>query len=444
MIGSEPIIHVGIAEHRKKVSGSFPGGAVLGSTEEWIRGKFKGDMRDGEIELNVGGQKHAGGRTIEARCSGDSEFLLKDVIIGVGFHWEQKEDQAFRGNLHLVADGEGITAVNDVRLEEYLCSVISSEMSATSPPELLKAHAITSRSWLVAVLERQQKAKNLAESGQRTMRSEGELIRWYDREDHPLFDVCADDHCQRYQGVTKIVSRAARDAVAETRGVFLVHNNEICDARYSKACGGISEDYANVWEEKTVPYLRSITDGPDEHARVHTEEEVEHWVLEKPEAYCNTADASILRTVLPAFDRKTTNFFRWTVRYEGEKLDELVKRKSGIDFGEIVDLIPVQRGPSGRLVRLKVVGTKRSLIVGKELEIRKWFSSSHLYSSAFLATADRNSRGKPLRWTLKGAGWGHGVGLCQIGAAVMATKGKKAVEILKHYFRGAELAKLYD
>jgi SpoIID/LytB domain protein len=309
--------------------------------------------------------------------------------------------------------------------------------------ELLKAHAITSRSWLVAMLERQKRSKNIDVPSRRSHETGDEIIRWYDREDHRDFEVCADDHCQRYQGVSKIISPAAAQAVEETRGVFLVYENEICDARFSKSCGGVSEAFENAWEDTPIPYLQPISDAAIQHPFIRHETQAEQWMLSLPEAYCNTTDGNILRQILPSFDQETTDFFRWKVEYQREELEAILSAKSGIDFGALRDLVPLQRGPSGRIIKLKIVGSEKSIVVGKELEIRRWLSKSHLYSSAFIVRAERDEKGLPTKFILRGAGWGHGVGLCQIGAAAMATKGFAAEEIVKHYFRSAELKKLY-
>jgi len=258
-----------------------------------------------------------------------------------------------------------------------------------------------------------------------------------------MFDVCADDHCQRYQGITKIISSSAAEAVRGTTGVFLIFDNDICDARFYKACGGLSDTFPTAWESTVVPYLTCVSDSPVSHEPIRTEEQAAQWIRSQPSAYCNTTDGRILRQILPSFDQETTDFFRWRVEYDQEELTKLIASKSGIDFGEVVDLVPVERGPSGRIVRLRIEGTRNTLVVGKELEIRRWLSKSHLYSSAFVVDAVRGTSGIPVRFVLNGAGWGHGVGLCQIGAAVMAARGKKAEEIVKHYFRGASLDKLY-
>ena len=270
-----------------------------------------------------------------------------------------------------------------------------------------------------------------------------EFIRYYDRVDHTLFDVCADDHCQRYQGITRLIAENARQAVKRTLGLFLVYNNEICDARYHKACGGLTDNFANTWDNVTVPYLTSVSDSAIPHDPIRTEDAARQWILGDPEAYCNAKDNNTLRRILPSFDQETTDFFRWKVTYTRTELEEIIREKSGIDFGNLLSLTPVERGPSGRIVRLQIAGSKRTLTIGKELEIRRWLSRSHLYSSAFVVCAENDASGLPVSFLLRGAGWGHGVGLCQIGAAVMALKGFTAESILKHYFRGAELQKLY-
>lgn len=408
---------------------------------ELITGEFTASRNGDTLELSM----NSGGRVMGAEfriVAGEGRFSLRDVTIGVQFHWERTEEQSFHGVLRLIRDGNGVTAINEIGLEEYLKSVISSEMSAESPPELLRAHAITSRSWLAAMLEQQLKSKKLSDA-RRSHESPGELLRWYDREDHALFNVCADDHCQRYQGVSRIVSAEAERAVDATRGICLTYANDICDARFSKACGGLSENFENAWDDVAVPYLRSISDSPDSFSPVNQEKDAQAWIMSRPQAYCNVKNKEILETILPSLDLETADFFRWQVLYGQTELSELIRKKSDLDFGLILDLIPVQRGPSGRIVRLQIVGSKRTLVVGKELEIRKWLSPSHLYSSAFVVSKTPSGEQVPTSFILHGAGWGHGVGLCQIGAAAMAMEGKQAKDILLHYFRGAELKKVY-
>jgi stage II sporulation protein D len=444
MIKEEPKLHVGIVEHAKKVEGVLNGMVELPTTIR-LEGPFSALWLENRVVLfDSESVEVMKGTDITFRPLRNGTFTLKGVTIGISFHWERKEDQTFEGALRLLASPDGtITVINEISVEGYLQSVISSEMSAEAPLELLKAHAITSRSWLVAMLERQKRGKNIGIPAQRSRETESEIVRWYDREDHTSFDVCADDHCQRYQGITKIISAKAKDAIDATRGTFLVYDNEICDARFYKACGGLTELFENAWEETKMPYLQSVSDWERSYPAVLSEEKAREWILSSPDAYCNTTDGEILRQILPSFDQETTDFFRWKVEYAREELERIVARKSGIDFGTITDLVPLQRGPSGRIIRLKVVGSKKVVVVGKELEVRRWLSDSHLYSSAFVVDAEKDQSGIPTRFILRGAGWGHGVGLCQIGAAVMAARGKKAEEIVLHYFPGAHLQRLY-
>jgi len=272
---------------------------------------------------------------------------------------------------------------------------------------------------------------------------EGEVVRWYGREEHDLFDVCADDHCQRYHGVTRITSPGVRHAVRDTRGIVLTWGDEICDARYSKACGGLTEEFETAWDDARRSYLTSVTDAPVPYPPVTTEEEAARWCLSAPGAYCNTKDKAVLEKILPAFDRETETFFRWTVDYAREELEEILCEKSGFDFGRLQTIEPLARGPSGRISRLRIAGSKMSMIVGKELEIRRWLSRSHLYSSAFVVQVAGAAGLNPERFIFRGAGWGHGVGLCQIGAAVMASRGVSAEQIVGHYFPGTTLKRLY-
>ena len=441
---TEPKITVGIMDRRPEVSGRLDGLFHAGNLGP-LSGSFSAKADKGICLLfDEAGQEVTRGPAIKLEASPAGTFTLLNVTIGNQFHWERTEDQVFRGDLILAARGEtGIAAINEVPLELYLASVISSEMHAAAPKEFLKAHAITSRSWLLAALQRKQGIRESPVPTGSRITHDGELVRWYEREEHDLFDVCADDHCQRYQGITKIISVQAGEAVSQTNGIVMVYNGEICDARYAKACGGLTEDFDTAWEDKQIPYLTSIADAPTPFRGIRTEEEAARWILSGPQAYCNTRDEALLETILPETDRETKNFFRWTVRYEAQGLKEILLEKSGIDFGTIEALVPLRRGPSGRLWRLKIVGSKISVVVGKELEIRRWLSRSHLYSSAFIVNVERDHRGRPEAFVLHGAGWGHGVGLCQIGAAVMASQGFTAEKILKHYFQGAEIRKIY-
>ncbi len=367
---------------------------------------------------------------------GPEPFTLDRVTIGQSFHWERSEEQAFSGSLLFKGRPDGtLCAINEISVEDYLKSVVASEMSALAPFEFLKAHGIISRSWLLAGLRRKERPDPGPAPAEKTVPNE--LIRWYEREDHDLFDVCADDHCQRYQGLARITTSAVTEALSETYGLVITSAGEVCDARYSKCCGGLSEDFATAWADITIPYLSCVSDAPFFISPIRSEEEAVRFIREKSQAFCNLSDAALLKTVLSGHDQDTGDFFRWQVSYSPQELTEIVKGKSGLDFGLITDLIPLSRGPSGRIRRLKLIGTKMSLVVGKELEIRRWLSPSHLLSSAFIV----DQRGG--NFVLTGAGWGHAVGLCQIGAAVMAARGFSAGEILKHYFRGVELTRIY-
>ncbi len=349
-------------------------------------------------------------------------FALDNVRIGIGFHWEREQRQIFRGTFRIVKREAGLTVINDVPLEEYVTSVISSEMSASCPLELLKAHAVISRSWLWFPKANSSRARG--DQGERL--DPREIIRWYGRGTHADYYVCADDHCQRYQGITRAFSQAAGEAVRATSGQFLRYEGAICDARFSKCCGGMTERYATAWEDKDIPYLESVYDGPGQSGYSSPE----RWIRASPRAYCNTADAELLAHVLPAFDQETRDFYRWRIAYTPEELADLIGSKLGADLGPIRDLQALARGPSGRIYRLKIIGERDHVVIGKELEIRRALSRSHLYSSAFVVDKE------PGRFVLSGAGWGHGVGLCQIGAAVMANQGRSYTEILQHYYRG--------
>ena len=374
-------------------------------------------------------------------------FWLEDVTIGVNFHWERKENQRFKGALKLIVENGKITPINILGVEDYLLSVISSEMSATASLELLKAHAVISRSWLLAQID---KNKRIVDAGEQysavEKTSDDEMIKWYDREDHINFDVCADDHCQRYQGITRASTPEVAKAIEATRGQVLMDGENLCDARFSKCCGGVYEEFENCWEPIHYDYLAARRDGENEtdFPDLTIEENAREWILTRPEAHCNTSDAEILSQVLNNYDQETTDFYRWEVTYTQEEISKLVKDRSGMDYGNIVDLEPIARGTSGRLYKLKIVGTNKTLTIGKELEIRRTLSPSHLYSSAFVVEKGENdANGLPSTFTLKGAGWGHGVGLCQIGAAVMGAKGYNYKEILLHYFVDAEIKELY-
>lgn len=423
----EPQISVGIL-HADNIRFSFNAPYVVGA--ESVSGEEQVSLNNGQICWRGNVYDELIFEPKEASAS----FCLYDVVIGINFHWERKENQTFQGTLKFIIDEGTLCAVNVLGVEDYLKCVISSEMSATASLEFLKAHAVISRSWVLAQVNRfafrderletnddnESKANNSEVSQPSTLNPQL-FVKWYDHDAHKNFDVCADDHCQRYQGITRIKSQTALDAVEATRGQVLMYGDEICDARFSKCCGGMMEEFQNCWEDSPKPYLIAKRDAIGDSGD-----------------FCDTNDKSILSQVLNGYDQETADFYRWTVKYTTEEISELVCRKSGIDFGTITDLVPVKRGPSGRLILLKIVGTKNTITVGKELEIRKWLSESHLYSSAF--DVEKTSDG----FVLHGKGWGHGVGLCQIGAAVMGSKGYRYDGILMHYYPNSEIKRIYD
>ena len=444
----EPYISVGILT-AKKIKFELYGEYSSYGFKHFFSGRFEAELVDDRIICKSDKDKIEITNEIifEPQEPNNEAFLIRDVVIGVTFHWERKEKQRFTHSLKLVKDNGKITAINIVPIEKYLMSVISSEMSAKCSMQMLKATAVVSRSWLLAQIEKSKTIKSEHTNYKSGYQSEEELIRWYDREDHKLFDVCADDHCQRYQGVTKMTSDAVKNAVEKTSGVILLENDKILDARFAKSCGGISESFENVWEPvkheslSAVYDYKFISDNFDDD--FSKEENAVKWIKSNPPAFCNTTDPKILNQILLDYDQETKDFYRWKVEYSQAQLSELIKRKSGIDFGLIKNLVPVERGFSSRLIKLKIVGTKKTLIIGKELEIRRTFSESHLYSSAFFVEKVGDVDGVPEKFTLYGAGWGHGVGLCQIGAAVMAEQGYQFDEIVTHYFKDAKLKKIY-
>jgi len=441
-----PLIKVGIMLE-KEIFFTIDGYYHIEDTEKNITGECKVIktelgiyFENGDVNLIV-----TNGLKMVPSDPENGKFKLKDVTIGINFHWERKEDQIFKGELYFVCDGDKIQAINTLTIEDYLISVISSEMSATSSMELLKAHAVISRSWLLAQV---QKSKNLLmekQNYQTTFLTNDELVKWYDRENHTGFDVCSDDHCQRYQGITRSTTPMVEKAVNETWGEILTFEGVICDARFSKCCGGVTEVFEKVWEPVNHPYLQKLVDNDflPEGFNLELDQEniAKQWISGNPPAFCNSSDKEVLKQVLNDYDQETNDFYRWKVVYTQDELSELIKFRSGIDFGTILDLIPLERGSSGRLIRLKIIGTLKTMIIGKELEIRKTLSRSHLYSSAFIV--DKQEVDEKTSFILHGAGWGHGVGLCQIGAAVMGSKGYTYQQILMHYFPGAGLERRY-
>ena len=500
----QPVIDVGLLsapELRVRFNQPFSisgirGQEGLSGDRDNISGEQVFTLQDGMVRWN--GKCYG---EIEFRpASAESTFTLHRVKIGINFHWEREEDQMFSGGLTVLPTEEGLTAINSVPVEDYLLSVISSEMNGDAPEEFLKAHAVISRSWLLArptlgggdnkladgeagsctdhspehpvsdglpdsVADSSEKCSDIPDiHSNKTFSDYGpeRIIRWYDREDHTLFDVCADDHCQRYQGLLRAGNANIRKAVEATRGLVLTDgpDGSICDTRFSKCCGGVTERFSACWADEDFPYLQAIRDNAAKDSissagsvpDLSDEQTARNWILSSPEALCNTSDPDLLSTVLNSYDQETADFYRWKVEYTQAGLSDLLHRRSGIDFGDVLELRPLKRGASGRIIELLIRGTLRTVIVGKELEIRRWLSESHLYSSAFVVDTDYGQGPDiseivttliPVRFILHGAGWGHGVGLCQIGAAAMSAQGCTFDRILAHYFRGSCLTRLY-
>lgn len=432
VLPNEPNISVGIVK-ADSISVSFNHAYRSLSLNHELKGLYSVAVKDGKAVLDGADVTNS----IFDPVSSSATFSIQDVQIGIGFHWDRRERQTFAGSLKFIVEGGSLWAVNIINVESYLRSVISSEMSATSDLELLKAHAVTSRSWLMAQVWGKGKFNGLHKT-----ESANVILTWRDREDHTLFDVCADDHCQRYQGIARVTNANVDKAIAETRGLLLTYEGQVCDARFSKCCGGVTERFETAWADDEHPYLRSVHDAllPPAQLRdadLTSEAGARQWATSSPDAFCNTSDSTILSQVLNDYDQTTADFFRWSVTLTASDIETLLRTKGGIDVGSILDLVPVQRGPSGRIFKLKIVGSAKSVTIGKELEIRRLLSPTHLYSSAFVV--DKSADGQS--FTLTGAGWGHGVGLCQIGAAVMAHRGFNFRSILYHYFRRALIEK---
>ena len=438
-IKEEPIVSVGIVSASKLLFSLNAPYTVCGSQR---CGKQVVELSEGRILW----ENSLYDELLFEPTDAQSSFTLEDVTIGVNFHWERKEAQTFLGKLRFIVEDNNICAINELPVETYLTSVISSEMSATSSLELLKAHAVISRSWLLAQMKQRKADNNNADKQPSFFKTDEEIVRWYDREDHERFDVCADDHCQRYQGITKAANKHVVEAIQQTAGEILTSHGEICDARYSKCCGGAVEEFQYCWENIKKPYLQALPDTlPDSTPLPDLTDETvaRQWILSSPDAFCNTTDQKVLSQVLNDFDQETTDFYRWSQTYSQAEVKQLLEEKLEVQFGDIIDLIPLSRGKSGRIYRLKIVGKERTLIIGKELEIRRALSKSHLYSSAFIVEKADIKDGVPQKFIIKGAGWGHGVGLCQIGAAMMGKQGYRYEEILLHYYKGAEITKAY-
>ena len=411
---------------------------------------------EGDMTVNlVGGRLSWNGLLVDSivlsPTGHGATFTLHDVTIGIGFHWERKEEQTFAGQLKFIPDGNMVRAINILPVEEYLTSVISSEMKPTAEREFLRAHAVISRSWVLAQLRspfRKSQQAHVADTPNTIQGNHilNRIIKWYDHDQHTLFDVCADDHCQRYQGRTRIISAAAQAAVRDTMGQILVYDGHLCDARFSKCCGGVTEQFETCWQDEHKPYLVALRDSsinesvlPD----LTVEDNARNWIMQEPKSFCNSADDNILKESLNGYDLETPSYYRWKVEYTVEQVSDIFRRKTGMDIGDIIDLRPLKRGPSGRIYELEIEGTKGTVTIGKELEIRRSLSESHLLSSAFVVETKSDESGRTVGFILHGAGWGHGAGLCQIGAAVMAAKGYTYREILEHYYPGTGLGRFY-
>ena len=435
----QPLLHVGImqaSEIRFTLDAPYTDGHAAYCGEMSIR--------------NAGGMVSWQGKEYDtltlSPADGNGRFILHDVTIGRQFHWERKEDQTFAGSLQFIPDGDTLWAVNILPVEDYLTSVISSEMNSAAPKEFLKAHAVISRSWVLAQISASRRGVHSVGGEDADNGNPYRRIKWYDHDQHKLFDVCADDHCQRYQGMTRIDNPNAVQAVRETAAETLVFKGHLCDARFSKCCGGISEQFETCWQDRHEDYLVPVRDAsfrdtsfPD----LTDEAEAGKWIRSTPQSFCSKPSPDVLRQVLNSYDRETEGFYRWKVRYEANELSALFARKSGLDIGRIEDIKPLKRGPSGRIYELLICGSKHAVTIGKELEIRRVLSETHLYSSAFTVDVEKDTDGNATAFTLTGAGWGHGVGLCQIGAAVMGSKGYSYREILSHYYPGTSLGKFY-
>ncbi|MCH7826855.1 MAG: SpoIID/LytB domain-containing protein [Bacteroidetes bacterium] len=442
-----PVVKVGILSDECIEFGLY-GDYKVDGFNETFNGVIYAELKDNIIICSIGKKTIEISDEIQFDPSNQKVdyFLFNDIKVGEKYHWENKEKERFRGSLYLKKHEGKIIVINLVNIEDYLRGVISSEMSDKSTLQALKAHSVISRSWLLSQMysknQKENKNEHVVENENAT-----EHITWTKRQEHQLYDVCASDHCQRYHGITRLSTGMALRAVNETEGIVLTYQNEICDTRYSKCCGGITESFENVWEPEKIDYLTSMNDykfEPENYSLdFSNEESSKKWIINTPPAFCNTMDKNILSNILIDYDQKTQDCYRWEVKYNQKTLAKIIKEKTTIDFGDIIDLIPVERGASSRLITLKIIGSKKTLIIGKELEIRRILSSTHLYSSAIVIEKQKIKDGIPQKFIIKGAGWGHGVGLCQIGAAVMSAEGYKFDEILSHYFSRTTFKKIY-
>lgn len=435
----EPVVHVGIMS-AAEVALQLQTPYCCNGTQ--LCGPLKAEVCDGQIVCGplVAQQLHFEPTDEQGR------FCIENVVIGVQFHWQRLQSQTFQGALTLRLIEGKIQIINEVRAEDYLRSVIGSEMNSTASAELLKAHAVISRSWLLCRILRDNPLEPFPIEHDDASDTADRIVRWYGRDEHTDYDVCADDHCQRYQGIGHVVPQAVDAAIEATRGMVLTYEGSVCDARFYKCCGGATETYPTAWEQRHVPYLQAVRDDKDQQPLpdLTKETEAQAWIAAAPDCFCHTDDPALLRQVLNDYDLETSDFFRWQVHLSQEQLQQLLLHKSGIDFGDIFALNPLERGKSGRISLLEIVGSKRTVRVGKELEIRKWLSDSHLYSSAFWVETGNDGTDVPPYFVLHGAGWGHGVGLCQIGAAAMGAQGYEYDQILSHYYPHTTITKIYE
>ncbi len=363
-----------------------------------------GERNDAPFEFAIGVEKREATRVSCVPRRQDSPFYLHDIPIGRGFHWERHERLSYRGELHLFASrGDGLTAMNRIPLETYIRSTVFSEMGPDLPDAFLAAQAVAARSTVLATANRHH-------------RGEG-------------FHLCNDDHCQCYQGVLR-EPQVISPALGETEGEILVSNGRPVDARYAKCCGGVSETYEAVWGGEGHPYFISRPCGEFETADLTQEQNMQEFLSQRAPAFCNDE--------LHAYPERwrEESYFRWQREYNASELQTLIEAKVGIEVGTVRELRPIKRGASGRILILEIVGSKQTLRIYRELEIRRVLFLSHLPSSCFIVETEGKG---PDKFRLIGAGWGHGVGLCQLGAAAMAHKGRSKQRILEHYYPETKL-----
>ncbi len=425
--GKEPTIRVGLIQDRENTKFSIDKSVSL-VPEKGMKIKLTPQGKETwRIFANEGlvcenlttHEKHAypeaGFIRIEPEDLKNTLTVLHDVTIGIQFHWEREEDDDYPYILEFCkSSAKKIMAINELPVERYLESVISSEMSGDCPSALLHAHTVIARSWLLAQMQNPP---------------------------HVNYLVCHDDHCQRYQGMRRW-TKSAGNAVKDTHGEVLTYQGEICDTRYSKSCGGITENFENCWPPQKVSYCQTIVDAPENKISpvpdLTKEENVRTWVTFRPASFCNATPQELER-LLVEYDREIKDLFRWEVIYSQDEITKLIESKTQRKLGQLKEIKTGKRGRSGRLLSIDFIGTTGNIHVDDQLEIRRVLSPSHLYSACFVVDTEGGKDSVPDKFILRGGGWGHGVGLCQIGAAVMSTHGYDYKQILQHYYRGTEL-----